>query len=277
MPLLGMIGLLAMALPDAVTVRPVLNMYSEPSEEGSVVSQAIYASNVSILEEKDGWIRIRTGDEYSGWVSSAGVRRGRYAASGRVAAVRNPAAHLYREPNLTRHAPLLTVPYETRLEVVAEPEEEDRRWLQVRLPDDRAAWVQRGDLTFDMRVLDVPEMIGLAKRFLGLPYTWGGTSSFGYDCSGYTQMLCRRMGKSLPRDARPQAEWSGMAAIARDDLRPGDLLYFGSAPGKITHTGIYIGNGEFIHATAHERPVIQISRLSEPHWTELLVACRRLK
>jgi len=187
-----------MALPDAVIVRPVLNMYSEPGEEGSVVSQAIYASNVSILEEKDGWIRIRTGDEYSGWVSSAGVRRGRYAASGRVAAVRNLAAHLYREPNLTRHAPLLTVPYETRLEVVAEPEEEDRRWLQVRLPDDRAAWVQRGDLTFDMRVLDVPEMIGVAKRFLGLPYTWGGTSSFGYDCSGYTQMLAGGWARACP-------------------------------------------------------------------------------
>ncbi|MCC6368562.1 MAG: C40 family peptidase [Bryobacterales bacterium] len=273
----GMIGLLAMALPDAVIVRPVANMYSEPSEEGSVVSQAIYASNVSILEEKDGWIRIRTGDEYSGWVPSAGIRRGKYAASGRVAMVQSLAAHLYREPNLTRHAPLVTVPYETRLEVVAEPEEEDRRWLEVRLPDDRAAWVQRGDLTFDMRVLDVPEMITLAKRFLGLPYTWGGTSSFGYDCSGYTQMLCRRMGKSLPRDARPQAEWSGMRAISKDELRPGDLLYFGQAPGKITHTGIYIGNGEFIHATAHEKPVIQISRLSEPHWTELLAACRRWK
>lgn len=273
----GIVGLLAMAMTEAVVIRPVLNMYSAPGEDGSVVSQAIYASNVSILEEREGWVRIQTGDEYSGWVPAVGVRRGKYAQSGRVAMVRSLAAHLYREPNVTRHAPVLTVPYETRLEVVAEPEAEDRRWLEVRLPDDRAAWVQRGDLSFDARALDVPEMIALAKRFLGLPYTWGGTSSFGYDCSGYTQMLCRRMGRLLPRDARPQAEWSGLTAVKKDELRPGDLLYFGAERAKISHTGVYIGNGEFIHATAHGEPVIQISRLDEPHWRDLLVACERLK
>jgi len=54
-------------------------------------------------------------------------------------------------------------------------------------------------------------------------------------------------------------------------------LYFGSAPEKITHTGMYIGDGQFIHATAHEKPVIQISRLTDPHWSQLLVAIRRLK
>ncbi|MCC6342494.1 MAG: C40 family peptidase [Bryobacterales bacterium] len=273
----GIVVLLAMAMTEAVVVRPVLNMYSVPGEDGSVVSQAIYASKVSILEEREGWVRIQTGDEYSGWVPAVGVRRGTYGQSGRVAMVRSLAAHLYREPNVTRHAPVLTVPYETRLEVLAEPEAEDRRWLEVRLPDDGAAWVQRGDLSFDARALDVPEMIALAKRFLGLPYTWGGTSSFGYDCSGYTQMLCRRMGRLLPRDARPQAEWSGLTAVKKDELRPGDLLYFGAERAKISHTGVYIGNGEFIHATAHGEPVIQVSRLDEPHWRELLVACGRLK
>src|SRR5204862_7914116 len=128
---------------------------------------------------------------------------------------------------VTRHAPLLTVPFETKFEVIAEPA--DIQWVQVRLPDDRSGWVQLGDLSFDSKPLSIPGMIALSKRFLGLPYTWGGPSSYGYDCSGFTQMLCRRRGISLPRDAQPQAEWTGVSAVERKDLRPGDLLYFGSS------------------------------------------------
>jgi cell wall-associated NlpC family hydrolase len=119
-------------------------------------------------------------------------------------------------------------------------------------------------------------MIELSKRFLGLPYTWGGTSSFGYDCSGFTQMLCRRRGVLMPRDAGPQAASAGMAKVADiGGLQPGDLLYFGAAPEKIVHTGLYLGNGEFIHATTTNKPVVQISRVQD--WTKNLVAMRRPK
>jgi cell wall-associated NlpC family hydrolase len=90
-------------------------------------------------------------------------------------------------------------------------------------------------------------------------------------------MLCRRRGITMPRDAHVQAAWTGVISITKDELAPGDLLFFGSSDKKITHTGMYIGNGEFIHATAHERPMIQISRLADKHWTDLLVACRRPK
>jgi cell wall-associated NlpC family hydrolase len=91
------------------------------------------------------------------------------------------------------------------------------------------------------------------------------------------QMLCRRRGVIIPRDAAPQAAWDGAAPVTKDELRPGDLLYFGSSAGKITHTGMYIGEGQFIHATTHEHPVVQISRVDDPHWTRLLVAARRVK
>lgn len=272
-----LLAFLLMAGNDAVIVQPVANMYRNPSTDADVVSQAIYSSNVQIAEQRDGWLRIRTADQYLGWVSETALRRGNYALSGRVATVDSLAAHLYRTASVTKHAPLLTVPFETRLEVVAEPAEDSSRWIQIRLPDDRPAWVQRGDITFQVKTANIPEMIALARRFIGLPYTWGGTSSFGYDCSGYTQMLCRRMGKSLPRDAQPQAEWDGLKTVARDDLQPGDLLYFGPSEMKITHTGVYIGEGRFIHATAHEHPVIQISQLADEHWTGILVGSRRLK
>jgi hypothetical protein len=180
------------------------------------------------------------------------------------------------EPNVTKRRPLLTVPFETRLEVIAEPQD-NWRWLEVRLPDDRSGWLQRGDVSFESQPLSVDAAIELSRRFLGLPYTWGGTSTFGYDCSGFTQMLCRRRGTLMPRDADLQASWQGVVPVKREDLKPGDLLFFGSAADHITHTGLYIGEGKFINATTWIRPVVQICDLSDPHWTRLLVACRRLK
>jgi L-alanine-DL-glutamate epimerase-like enolase superfamily enzyme len=165
-----------------------------------------------VVERQEGWARIRTADDYTGWTPLSALLPGKaYAASGRVAEVASLFAHIYRERSVTAHAPLLTVPFESRLEVVAEPSDQ-ARWLQVRLPDDRSGWVQAGDVAFDAKPLSIPEMIEFSKRFLGLPYTWGGTSSFGYDCSGFAQMLCRRRGILMPRDAQPQADWSGVDA-----------------------------------------------------------------
>ena len=81
----------------------------------------------------------------------------------------------------------------------------------------------------------------------------------------------------MPRDAQPQADWEHMGRIERPDLKPGDLLYFGSSAKKITHTGFYLGSGEFIHSTTNTHPVLQISRLDDQPWTKILVACRRWK
>ncbi len=85
-------------------------------------------------------------------------------------------------------------------------------WLQVRLPDKRSAWIQSSDVISDTKPLSIPQSIELAKRFLGIPYLWGGSSSFGFDCSGFTQMLVRARGIIMPRDADKQAAWTGVAA-----------------------------------------------------------------
>ncbi len=272
--------LLAMTLlaaaPGAVVLKPVANMYSAASEQTDVVSQAIYGSPLVLLEEKNGWAQVQTPDEYKGWMPASSFRRGEYAARGRVAQVTSLFSNLYQEASVIKHQPLLTVPYETRLEAIAEPGD-DMRWIQVRLVDGREAWVQRGDVAFDAPSMKVDEVIALSKRFLGLPYTWGGTSTFGYDCSGFTQMLLRRRGVLMPRDAQPQADWSGFAPVERAAIQPGDLLYFGKSDKKITHTGMYIGGGQFINATTHETPVVRIDNLEEPYWSKLLVAIRRLK
>jgi gamma-D-glutamyl-L-lysine dipeptidyl-peptidase len=269
--------LLAAALLNAVVLSPVQNMYSRASLDADVVSQAIYGANVAVLDQSPGWARVRTADDYTGWTPAETLRIGQtYATRGRVAEVSSLFAHLYREASVTKHAPLLTVPFETKLEVIAESPD-NTRWLQVRLPDDRSGWVQAGDVQFGAKPISIAEMIVLGKRFLGIPYTWGGTSSFGYDCSGFAQMLCRRRGISMPRDAQPQADWSGVAPVKRAELQPGDLLYFGGSDKKITHTGIYIGGGQFLNATTHETPAVRIDNLDDPHWTAILVAMRRVK
>lgn len=265
----------------AVVIRPVLNMHAEPTQDSAVVSQAIYSTTVRSLEWRGQWTRIATPDDYPGWVETEGLRLleedEQYPSGGKWARVESLMAHLYATPSVTSRAPLMTVPFESRLEIEDELPDDNHRWLKVKLPDGWSAWVQRGDLAFEPPPAGIEELSRFARRFLGLPYTWGGTASTGYDCSGFTQMLTRRAGFAIPRDAMPQAHWDGMAPVERDALQPGDLLYFGASYEKISHTGYYLGNGEFIHATTHQRPVLQISRLDEEHWTKLYVCARRWK
>jgi gamma-D-glutamyl-L-lysine dipeptidyl-peptidase len=277
MPSIAAIALFAAALPNVVVVRPVADLYSRASEDADVVSQAIYGANAGILERKPGWLRVRTADEYTGWLPERNaVERAPYAAAGPVAEVRSLAAHIYREADVTRHAPLATVPFETRLEAVRVPPAGER-WIELRLPDGRAGWIQSGDVVFDRRPLSIPASIDLARRFLGAPYTWGGVSSFGFDCSGFTQLLMRQRGVALPRDAQPQAESGVLVPVDREALQAGDLLYFGSSVHKITHTGYYIGGGKFLNATTWQTPAVRVDDLSDPHWTQLYVAARRAK
>jgi gamma-D-glutamyl-L-lysine dipeptidyl-peptidase len=133
---------------------------------------------------------------------------------------------------------LLTVPFETHLEAIADRTDDEGRWMQVILPDGRTAWIQRTDVNPDPKPLTIELSIDLAKRFLGLPYLWGGRSAFGYDCSGFTQMLLRSRGVNMSRDPDLQAAWEGAEAVERKNLRAGDLLFFGSSPNQVRHTGM---------------------------------------
>jgi len=282
MGVLLLFALAAAAPPNAVVIVPVANMYSSATRDADVVSQAVCGTTVGIVQEQNDWVKVRTPDEYTGWMPLSSLRRlengaPAYATSGRVAQVESLFANLYREPDVTKHEPVMTVPFEARLEVLAEPAENEGRWIQVRLPDERQAWIQRGDVTFDPKPLTIKESIELAKRFMGLTYLWGGTSSFGFDCSGFTQMLIRGRGVVMPRDADLQAVWPGVVPVKRKKLKPGDLLFFGSSESKITHTGMFIGHGRFIHDTTAGHPGVQIGRLADQPWTKLLVACRRVK
>src|SRR5438552_10016363 len=100
---LAVLALFAASMPTAVVLQPVANMYSRPSEDADVVSQAIYGANVAVVEQKDGWAHIRTADEYLGWRPVRALEVGpAYRASGHVAQVRSLFAHIYREPSVTK-------------------------------------------------------------------------------------------------------------------------------------------------------------------------------
>jgi len=279
--ILILLSALSAAQPEtkAVVRVPVANMFSAPSADVDVVSQAIYASQVDALEQKDGFTHVRTPDDYSGWIRHEDLmaRSGTGEASTTFAQVRSLSANLYQEPDVTKHAPLLTVPFETRLEIIPQAQHENRDFLHIRLLDGHDAWIDRGDAELNPRALTISESIDLGKRFIGITYTWGGRSSFGFDCSGFTQMLVRSRGITMPRDADLQATWSGAVEVERKHLKPGDLLFFGSSASQITHTGMYMGKGHFIHDTTNGHPGVQISRLKDQPWTGLLVAARRVK
>ena len=272
-----------------VVVVPVANMYSKPTEKSDVVSQAIYGNNVKLIEARGEWSRIQTSDHYRGWTPSRYLRivlKGDgYATAGPTVQVESLFANVYAEPDVTRHKPVVTIPFEAKLEVVPDDPKGSGKskndghegWIHVRLAGQTVAWIQAGDVEADVKPLTIRESIELARRFLGLPYLWGGRSSLGFDCSGFTQMLVRARGLSMPRDADKQAAWSGLIRVQRRDLQAGDLVFFGSSEKEITHTGMYIGDGQFIHASTNGHPVVQISRLDDEPWTRLVVACRRVK
>src|SRR3954470_22467598 len=109
--LFPVLALFAASLPNAVVQQPVAHLYSKPSEDADVVSQAIFGANVAVVEQQNGWAHIRTADEYLGWTPlKALIVAPAYAAKGKVAEVQSLFAHIYREASVTKHPPILTVP-----------------------------------------------------------------------------------------------------------------------------------------------------------------------
>jgi cell wall-associated NlpC family hydrolase len=98
-------------------------------------------------------------------------------------------------------------------------------------------------------------VVGIAMRYLGVPYRWGGASPSGFDCSGFTMYVYAQMGVSLPHYTGSQ--WGMGTPVSRDQLEPGDLVFFNG----LGHVGLYIGGGNFIHSP-HTGDVVKISSMS---------------
>jgi cell wall-associated NlpC family hydrolase len=97
----------------------------------------------------------------------------------------------------------------------------------------------------------------------------------GIDCSGFVSLVYRVHGRVLPRDADLQFGDPKAEVVERASLQPADLLFFGRSPSKITHVGMYLGDGRFIDATTYETPVVREDRLDDSHWVALYQGARR--
>lgn len=93
-------------------------------------------------------------------------------------------------------------------------------------------------------------VVALAKQYIGVPYVYGGSSPRGFDCSGFTSYVYRQMGVTIPHGASSQ--FAGGTAVSRENLQPGDLVFIANpaytAGYPVSHVGIYVGNGQYIHA-----------------------------
>ncbi len=112
---------------------------------------------------------------------------------------------------------------------------------------------------------------GEIDSWMGTPYVYGGVSKSGVDCSGFTQAVYRSVNIEIPRRASRQA--AAAQTVSRNNLRFGDLIFFNTSGSGISHCGIYLGNGEFVHASSSRGVVRDI--LSHPYYSSRYVSAGR--
>jgi len=112
-----------------------------------------------------------------------------------------------------------------------------------------------------------------AERFVGIPYRWGGdTVVDGMDCSGFVRAVYNLCGVNIPRTSREQYRVGDV--VGRDELKDGDLIFFGPSADEITHVGIFVGNGRFVHAPRRGDD-IKITAVDDPYFTKRYVGAKR--
>jgi len=250
---------LAPRLQGIVTVS-VGHMRGQPRHAAELVNEVLMGAPVIVLKRQGGWYYVKAGTEkYLGWMEPdhiAFMTPEEMTAWNAVPKV--IATNIF---GLVRETPAQNAQPVSDLTVgdVLKSTGVRAGWVEVELPDGRKGAIEEAavqDLAkWKGSRRATPENIeATAKMFFGVSYLWGGTSAHGFDCSGFLKTVFYLNGIDLPRDTDQQGEVGQDVSIDRDlaDLKKGDVVFFGPRPTgdrtqRISHVGIYLGNGEFIH------------------------------
>jgi gamma-D-glutamyl-L-lysine dipeptidyl-peptidase len=232
---------------------------------GRIQTQALYGTTVTILAQKGDWTKVAVDGQptqlnamgYPGWLSTRQLTRNlsliKIAQTHPVAVVASRTTWLRNPKSLAR---VMEASFATRLAVLGT----DGKQYLVATPTGGRLAVDRSSVAYYSSLRSIPkptgaQIIATAEHFVGLRYLYGGTSGFGFDCSGLTYTVYRRFGIGMPRDADRQALHG--APIARANLRPGDLLFFAGTggAGHIHHVALYVGAGKMIHSPDIGQPI----------------------
>lgn len=237
------------------------NMRSKPGSAEELGTQVLMGMVVRVLKKQRGYYYVQSHDKYLGWIDGAEIHLVTQGeADAWSAAPKVIATTVYatvREQPSARSLPVSDLVAACMMKRLG-----DRgQWISVELPDGRKGFVERSAVQDyqtwkQSRKLTGANIVRDAKALLGIPYLWGGTSTKGMDCSGYTKTVYRLNGLELNRDANQQATM-GTPVLYTDDMRnfqTGDLLFFGQKAAvekseRITHVGIYLERKQFIHSS----------------------------
>lgn len=273
-----------------------LNFRTGPSTGSSKISTLGYGTEVGYISESNGWSKISSNGRV-GYVSSkylgTNLSDSANGNSGNSSSdlVKDTKVVTAKSLNLrtgpgTGHSKVATLSYGTEVGSISE----NGGWTKVN-HDDQTGYVssqylgEKGsvDTSSPSDSTNSPSqgadsVISFAKTLLGKPYVWGAEGPNSFDCSGFTQYVMKKSaGVSIPRVSRDQSKYG--AYVNRGDLRSGDLIFFdteGSNNGSVSHVGIYMGNGEMIHASSGSSKKVTISNINSSYYSSRYVNARRV-
>ncbi|MEO1712428.1 MAG: C40 family peptidase [Bacteroidota bacterium] len=259
----------------------VANLRSQPKHSAELASQLLMGMPIRVLKQEEDWYFVQAPDQYLGWLDAEAFVS--VTEEELVAWQQLPKGIVTRPEVVVKENrglyPVSDLVAGNMVAILMEEAPPFPGTFPVMLPDGRKGFVGPLDLVrLDQWMLQVngPNhgmRMAMAQSFLGRPYLWGGTSSKGFDCSGFTKTVYYLNGLIIPRDASQQIRAG--EEIATDttwtNLEPGDFLFFGRAATpeqkeKITHVAFYLGEGKILHATG--RVKIESLRRSDPDFAE---------